>query len=174
MKTPTRKPVWKGDVLLGILREDIVLYYTCTSSFLGDAYKTLMDVVKISYHDIQVELKVLSNGTEQESPNNAGEGHTTTCRYLGHRRCYTSVCSLVFKDLICSWEVYVTECYILHSTSSDSTFVLFECAQVLRNVYDSDEKFDGQMISEISVRYEVRLNPLPSSTLLTPMTKRKL
>lgn len=43
------------------------------SAFLGNAYKTLLDALKIRGHDSHVELGVLSSGTEQERLNSAGE-----------------------------------------------------------------------------------------------------
>lgn len=110
------------------------------SSFFVDAYKTLLDIFKIRDNDSQAEPGILSNGSEHERANNVGRAYTSAFRYTCSRKYYIQTRLQEFKDLICSGMFYFTDCYIIHTASGDSTFVLFDSTQVLSVVGDSDEE----------------------------------
>lgn len=125
--------------LTGLYRFLVLL---AASSFLGEANKPLLDVLKILNHDNQGAFGVFSNDAEHECLNNAERVYKIAIEYPGNRRYYILIPSLVFKDLIRSWMGYATSCYVLHFTSLDSTFVLFDSTQVLSVVNESDEELE--------------------------------
>lgn len=79
----------------------------------------------------------MPEGTEKQPLNKSKKSHITAFRYCGNIHYYVSICSTVFKNNICMWLVYVTYCSILQSSSLE-TFFLFESAQVLQLVNESD------------------------------------
>lgn len=54
------------------------------NTLLVEAYKTILDVIKICDHDIQVDVEELSNGTGQEHLYNAGIFYRIAFRYPGN------------------------------------------------------------------------------------------
>lgn len=70
---------------------------------------------------------------------NFKRSYTTASRYSSSRHYHISIRSVVFQTHICSWLRHVTGCFFLHSNGLRNAFVLFQSAQVLHLVNDSDE-----------------------------------
>lgn len=66
--------------------------------------------------------------------------HTTAFCYPGCSKIYRLLGSRAISDLICDWIAVLSDCHILHAKSPQNTLCMFDEAQVLYVIKDSDEE----------------------------------
>lgn len=138
-----------GIVFIGILQEDIVLYYdwpvihsleVCTHHYCMLS-KTMILTVKLSFGLCQTARNMSAIAMPEELTNN--------CIWIPMQsKVELSIQLLIFNVLICSWMRYVSDSYIVHFTSVARFYVLLDSTKVVSFVNASDEELLDEMVSE--------------------------
>lgn len=81
----------RGRIPRNSARRYLALLALAERSFLGDAYKKFLDVLKTHDQDSRVGFQVLSDSKQHEHLNNAGRAPKIESRYPRNRREYISI-----------------------------------------------------------------------------------
>lgn len=149
--TTLRRQRKGGRLPLDSVRRLNGLLPTAAAQFLREAHDLFWNQISGDIHDIDRELNVKRDGSEQTRLNNKNRQHTIAFRYPSNGHYYIALSQFAFSEVVCDWIGKVSDCYILHSQTLELEFKVFEDSDVFDLLDERDEIVPDEQTPRLEV-----------------------